>query len=56
VRVSLRSVGTVDVSEVAARFGGGGHAFAAGFIATDSIANVLADVRSAVAVERGSSS
>jgi len=53
VRVSLRSVGTVDVSEVATRFGGGGHAFAAGFVASGSIASVLADVRSAVAAERG---
>jgi len=52
VRVSLRSVGTIDVSEVAARFGGGGHAFAAGFIANDSIAGVLADVRAAVAEQR----
>jgi phosphoesterase RecJ-like protein len=52
VRVSLRSVGAVDVSEVATRFGGGGHAFAAGFIAHDSIAGVLADVRSAVAEQR----
>ena len=52
VRVSLRSVGTIDVSEVATRFGGGGHAFAAGFIANDSIAGVLADVRAAVAEQR----
>ncbi len=52
VRVSLRSVGTVDVSEVATRFGGGGHAFAAGFIANDSIAAVLAEVRCAVAEQR----
>jgi len=56
VRVSLRSVGTVDVSEVAAGFGGGGHAFAAGFVASDSIASVLADVRTAVAAQRRSGS
>jgi phosphoesterase RecJ-like protein len=30
VRVSLRSDGSVDVSEIALRFGGGGHAMAAG--------------------------
>lgn len=30
VKVSLRSVGTVDVAALAARFGGGGHAKAAG--------------------------
>ena len=32
-RVSLRSLGKVDVSAVAARHGGGGHRFAAGFTA-----------------------
>ncbi len=31
VKVSLRSKGRVDVSEVAASFGGGGHANASGF-------------------------
>lgn len=30
-RVSLRSLGTIDVCEVASNFGGGGHRFAAGF-------------------------
>jgi len=56
VRVSLRSVGTIDVSEIATGFGGGGHAFAAGFVASDSIAGVLADVRAAVAEQRRSGS
>ncbi|HVM65791.1 MAG TPA: DHH family phosphoesterase [Acidimicrobiales bacterium] len=52
VRVSLRSVGDVDVSTIATRFGGGGHAFAAGFTAPGSIASVLADIRSALADAR----
>ncbi|HZQ85430.1 MAG TPA: DHH family phosphoesterase, partial [Acidimicrobiales bacterium] len=43
VRVSLRSLGAVDVSAIATRFGGGGHAFAAGFIGGGTIAEVLAD-------------
>ncbi len=33
VRVSLRSVSDLDVGAVAARFGGGGHRYAAGFVA-----------------------
>jgi phosphoesterase RecJ-like protein len=33
VRVSLRSLGSTDVSAVATRFGGGGHRYAAGFTA-----------------------
>jgi phosphoesterase RecJ-like protein len=33
LRVSLRSIGRVDVSAVAAKLGGGGHRFAAGFTA-----------------------
>jgi bifunctional oligoribonuclease and PAP phosphatase NrnA len=53
VRVSLRSVGEVDVSRVATRFGGGGHAFAAGFVAQGSIEHVLGQVREAVAAARG---
>jgi bifunctional oligoribonuclease and PAP phosphatase NrnA len=54
VRVSLRSLGDVDVSTIASRFGGGGHAFAAGFTAAGSIASVLADVRAALADARSS--
>lgn len=37
VRVSLRSLGGVDVSALAAKFGGGGHKFAAGFTSDDPI-------------------
>jgi phosphoesterase RecJ-like protein len=36
LRVSLRSVGHVDVSAIAAREGGGGHRFAAGFTTDDA--------------------
>jgi phosphoesterase RecJ-like protein len=53
VRVSLRSVGTVDVSAIALRFGGGGHAFASGFTAPGPVDAVLADVRSSLAELRG---
>lgn len=45
VSVSLRSRGGCDVSLVAARFGGGGHALASGFRKNDT---TLAEVRSQV--------
>jgi phosphoesterase RecJ-like protein len=41
VRVSLRSMGHVDVSAVAALLGGGGHRFAAGFTTTEPIGRVV---------------
>ncbi len=41
VRVSLRSRGGVRVNELAARFGGGGHAQAAGFTSTDPPERVI---------------
>ena len=44
VRLSLRSDGTVDVNEVAGRFGGGGHKNAAGA----RVKGELSDVRSAL--------
>lgn len=48
LRVSLRSLGNVDVSAVASRNGGGGHRFAAGFTADDPVSvvveRILADV------------
>lgn len=50
VRVSLRSKGAIDVSEIAARFGGGGHQCASGFAldgplpaATDRVLHALRD-------------
>jgi phosphoesterase RecJ-like protein len=42
--VSLRSDGSVDVAEIAAAFGGGGHASAAGF----SIDSELSDIKSRI--------
>jgi phosphoesterase RecJ-like protein len=46
VRVSLRSLGAVDVRAIAAREGGGGHRFAAGFTSHDGIAETVARIRS----------
>ena len=40
VKVSLRSVGDVDVAAFATPFGGGGHTKAAGFALTGSLAEV----------------
>jgi phosphoesterase RecJ-like protein len=40
VRVSMRSKYDVDVRQVAASFGGGGHKNAAGFTVTGSLADV----------------
>lgn len=45
VRVSLRSLGAVDVRAIAEREGGGGHRFAAGFTSHDAIADVVARIR-----------
>ena len=49
IRVSLRSVSEdVDVSAVAARFGGGGHRFAAGFTAPYPVVDVLGNIKAAL--------
>ncbi len=45
---SLRSRGRVDVSEVAARFGGGGHHNAAGFVAKGKLQAIMAAIMEAV--------
>ncbi|HEV7525880.1 MAG TPA: bifunctional oligoribonuclease/PAP phosphatase NrnA [Acidimicrobiia bacterium] len=47
-RVSLRSLGTVDVRLIAERQGGGGHRFAAGFTSDDSAEAVVAQILSAL--------
>jgi bifunctional oligoribonuclease and PAP phosphatase NrnA len=47
-RVSLRSLGAVDVCEIAQRNGGGGHRFAAGFSSTDDADAIIARIRSAL--------
>jgi phosphoesterase RecJ-like protein len=44
VRVSLRSVGDVDVRRIAESEGGGGHRFAAGFTSGDDIDAVVARI------------
>lgn len=45
LRISLRSTGATDVGELAARFGGGGHAFMAGFSSDRPIPEVVRDIR-----------
>ena len=47
VKVSLRSVGQVDVAELAKQFGGGGHAKAAGVAIHGALADVQATVLAA---------
>jgi bifunctional oligoribonuclease and PAP phosphatase NrnA len=48
VRVSLRSLGAVDVRRIAEAHGGGGHRFAAGFTSTLDIPTVVARIRAAL--------
>jgi phosphoesterase RecJ-like protein len=47
IKVSLRSVGAVDVASFAKQFGGGGHTKAAGLAVVGSLAEVQATVRAA---------
>jgi phosphoesterase RecJ-like protein len=47
-RVSLRSLGQVDVRHIAERQGGGGHRFAAGFTSDESAEAVVAQILSAL--------
>lgn len=49
LRASARSKGAVDLGRVCAAFGGGGHAFAAGFTAYDPPAQVIARFRGLLA-------
>lgn len=48
LRVSLRSLGEVDVCRIAKAEGGGGHRFAAGFTTADPIEAVVARIRAAL--------
>ena len=48
VRVSLRSLGDVDVRSIADANGGGGHRFSAGFESTLDIAAVVENIRGAL--------
>lgn len=45
LRVSLRSTGSIDVGELAAHFGGGGHTFMAGFATDRPIVEVVEAIR-----------
>jgi phosphoesterase RecJ-like protein len=47
-RVSLRSLGTVDVRLIAERQGGGGHRFAAGFTSDESADAIVAHILNAL--------
>lgn len=49
IRVSLRSKGRVSIHEIALRFGGGGHAFAAGTRIPDTLENVSKLITEALA-------
>ena len=48
VRVSLRSLGTVDVRRIAEAHGGGGHRYAAGFTSELGIPTTVARIRAAL--------
>lgn len=48
VRVSLRSLGDIDVRRVAEAHGGGGHRFAAGFTSTLDVPTTVARIRAAL--------
>jgi phosphoesterase RecJ-like protein len=47
-RVSLRSLGDVDVRAIASIHGGGGHRFAAGFESTLDVDDLVAQIRDAL--------
>ena len=53
IKVSLRSVGNVDVAAFAKRFGGGGHTKAAGLALQGSLAEVQSAVLGAARVYLG---
>jgi len=48
IRVSLRSLGDVDVSRVAEAHGGGGHRYAAGFSSDLDLETCVARIRAAL--------
>jgi phosphoesterase RecJ-like protein len=48
LRVSLRSLGSVDVQQIATAHGGGGHRFAAGFTTDRSISETVARIVDAI--------
>ncbi|MDP9403273.1 MAG: bifunctional oligoribonuclease/PAP phosphatase NrnA [Actinomycetota bacterium] len=52
LRVSLRAIADTDVSAIATRFGGGGHRYAAGFVAQGRIDDVLAAIKAELHIQR----
>ena len=48
IKVSLRSVGAVDVCRIATANGGGGHRFAAGFTSRDDLDTTISRIRAAL--------
>lgn len=52
IRVSLRSVSDVDVGAIATQFGGGGHKYAAGFVAPYPVTSVLDSIKAALREQR----
>jgi Exopolyphosphatase-related proteins len=48
IRVSLRSLGAVDVCRIAQSHGGGGHRFAAGFSTDDPVSEIVRRIESAL--------
>lgn len=51
-RVSLRSLGTIDVCEIAKSYGGGGHRYAAGFSSTKRPTLIISEVQDLVLKQR----
>lgn len=51
-RVSLRSLGAINVCDIASTHGGGGHRFAAGFSSIDNPRDIISSVRDAVKAQR----
>lgn len=51
-RVSMRSLGVIDVCEIASKFGGGGHRYAAGFSSKESPFDIIENVKKQVNGQR----
>ncbi|HVE45570.1 MAG TPA: bifunctional oligoribonuclease/PAP phosphatase NrnA [Acidimicrobiales bacterium] len=56
LRVSLRAVSDTDVSAIAAHFGGGGHRYAAGFVAQGSVGAVVDEIKAELRAQRATTS
>lgn len=53
-KVSMRSLGLIDVCEIASSFGGGGHKFAAGFSSNLEPKEIITKVRRKILAQRES--